>query len=106
MYGEDAESVASVSSKGVVTTKESPGSVTVLVKIIERGFEQAVAVVVEVAPVAQLSLHPSTLKWPPAQTSVAPYKLPLGLTEVIVVHLHDRMGRLFDTSEGVSLEVE
>jgi hypothetical protein len=101
-----AAEVAVISSRGLVQTGTQAGTVTVLVTHHARGWNQTVAVVIEVAAVASLSLVPSTVLYPPsastAAASIVPHFLPLGATVRFVARLHDAAGRAFHATDDVT----
>lgn len=93
--------VAVVSQTGQVATFSRPGLTIILVTHSENGVNQSVAVLVEVAPIAHLSILPAAMLWPPAAKSTAPFSLPIGITAEFHIRLHDRYGRNFHSANGV-----
>ena len=90
-----------VSSSGVISTGSTPLTATVFVTDSFKGLNQTVAVIVEVAAVAHISLSPTTYLWPPGVNDVnVPYQLPVGLSAVFTAQLHDMSGRSFYTCDS------
>ena len=90
-----------VSSSGVISTGSTPLTATVFVTDSFKGLNQTVAVIVEVAAVAHISLSPAMYLWPPGVSDVnVPYQLPVGLSAVFKAQLHDASGRSFYTCDS------
>ena len=100
-----AESEISVSSGGIVTTGSTPLIATVFVTESFKGLNQTVAVFVEVAAVAHISVTPLKALWPPETDNAPPFYLPTGISASFFVELHDVSGREFDTCDMNSITV-
>lgn len=93
--------VASISATGQVTTFTTPGLATILVTHSDNGVNQSMAVLVEVAAIAHLSVVPVAMAWPPGARATVPFMLPIGVTTEFQIRLHDQTGRTFHTANGI-----
>jgi hypothetical protein len=94
-----------VSHSGMISAGSTPLTATIFVTDSYKGLNQTVAIFVEVAAIAHISVTPAQLLWSTGGDNVAPYFLPLGLAASFVAKLHDSSGRAFDTCDVGSLQV-
>ena len=101
----EAQSELRVSSNGVITTGNTPLTATIFITDSYKGLNQTVAIFVEVAAVAHISVTPSHLLWPPNSENNAPYLLPVGLSASFIVRQHDASGRSFHACDHNTISV-
>jgi hypothetical protein len=94
-----------VSSSGLISAGTTPLIATIYVTDSYKGLNQTVAISVEVAGVAQLSVTPDRMLSSSSSESPAPFYLPVGLSASLIATLQDASGRSFDTCDFSSLQV-
>ncbi len=94
-----------VTASGLIVTGAIPLAATVFITDSYKGFNQTVAVFVQVTAVAQVSITPTALLGQSGSHAAVPYTMATGLSAELTVKLHDVSGRAFDACDSSLIEV-